>query len=98
LCLRGEKINHRATENTKEIWNYNCQMNLLINHKRFKFIKMRVSKYFKLIKFRKKDNQMIAFDDQEMRDFHSQLLKMKKKRPTLNIERIMRKLYGRNIT
>ena len=69
-----------------------------MNHQRFKFIIMITSKYFNLIKFRKKDNQMIAFDDQDKRDFHSQLLKMKKNRHALNVERIMRKLYGRNIS
>lgn len=57
---------------------------------------MRVLKYFEKITFRNKENQDIIFDDQEMRNFHDQLLKMKKKRPALNVERIMHKLYGRN--
>lgn len=59
---------------------------------------MRVLKYFEKITFRNKDHQIITFDDREMHDFRNQLLKMKKKRPALNVERIMRKIYGRNIS
>ena len=59
---------------------------------------MRSYKYFKTKIFRRKDNQILAFDDQDMCNFHYQLLRMKKKRPALNVERIMRKLYGHNIS
>lgn len=58
-------------------------------------------KFFKSLtvkSFIKVKTEINDFDQKDMHNFYTQLLKMKKKRPSLNIDRIMKKLYGSKIS
>lgn len=45
---------------------------------------------------KKRDLQLTKKELEDMNSFHNMLLKMKKKRPDLNIERLMKLTYSEN--
>jgi hypothetical protein len=58
----------------------------------FKFHDLNIFNYRK-----KQPNEDFKLDEVDYNHFYLQLLKMKKKRPYLNIERILKEVYGNNI-